>query len=264
MALLDELCSDLTAETAELLGLLRPLDELSWSIPTPAEGWSIKDAVTHLAAFDDRQRLAVLEPATFRLEADAALQRGDLVEEARREAASLTAPQVLEWFERARSQMIDALGSCDPSSRIEWYGPPMSPASALTARLMETWAHGQDIRDALGLEPAASPRLRHIALLGLRARGFAYAVRGLQAPATRLAAELTGPDGDRWWLGDEDAEGVVRGDALEFCLLVTQRRHRLDTSLVAVGPGAEEFLDLAQAFAGPAGPGRSPRGAGER
>ena len=61
----------------------------------------------------------------------------------------------------------------------------MSPASSVTARLMETWAHGQDILDALGAERAATGRLRHIADLGIRAMPYSYAVNHLSPPTER-------------------------------------------------------------------------------
>ena len=61
-----------------------------------------------------------------------------------------------------------------------------------------------------------------------------------------------------WTWGPEDAADRVTGPAIDFCLLVTQRRHRDDVRLVADGPAADEWLGIAQAFAGPPGPGRRP------
>ena len=53
-----------------------------------------------------------------------------------------------------------------------------------TARLMETFAHGRDVADALGAHArAATARLRHVCHLGVRTRGFAYLINGAaQAP----------------------------------------------------------------------------------
>jgi uncharacterized protein (TIGR03084 family) len=136
----------------------------------------------------------------------------------------------------------------------------MSPASFVTARLMETWAHGQDVVDALGQDRPATARLRSVAEIGVRARPFSYAVRGLHVPERPVRVELTGPGGERWTWGPEDAGDVVRGPALDFCLLVTQRRHRDDLDLEATGPAAEEWAGIAQAFAGPPGGGRQPLG----
>jgi uncharacterized protein (TIGR03084 family) len=136
----------------------------------------------------------------------------------------------------------------------------MSAASMATARLMETWAHGVDVRDALGLPSPATPRLRAVAHLGVRTRDFAFGVHGQAPPAEPFRVELTGPDGEPWTWGPPDALQRVTGPALDLCLLVTQRRARADLALSAQGPDADRWLDLAQAFAGPPGAGRAPRG----
>jgi uncharacterized protein (TIGR03084 family) len=139
----------------------------------------------------------------------------------------------------------------------------MSPTSMATARLMETWAHGQDVADALGAEHAVTDRIRHVAHIGVRARDFAYRVRGLEPPAGEFRVELTGPGGDVWTWGPDDAPQRVTGPALDFALVVTQRRHRSDLALVAEGADADHWLDIAQAFAGPPGEGRRPGQFGE-
>jgi uncharacterized protein (TIGR03084 family) len=123
---------------------------------------------------------------------------------------------------------------------------------------METWAHGQDIVEALGIQLDPTGRLRHIADLGLRAIPYSYAVNGLPRPTATMAVELTAPDGARWTWGSADAANRVSGDALDFCRVVTQRRHPDDTGLVVTGPVAEQWISIAQAFAGPPGPGRMP------
>jgi len=134
----------------------------------------------------------------------------------------------------------------------------MSAMSHATARLMETWAHGQDVYDALAANREDSARLRHIAHLGVRTRNFAFGVHGLEPPAEEFRVVLTAPSGAVWTWGPEDAAQTVSGPAYDFCLRVTQRRHRDDLDLVATGPDADRWLDIAQAFAGPAGAGREP------
>jgi uncharacterized protein (TIGR03084 family) len=153
--------------------------------------------------------------------------------------------------------MLEAFARLSGSDRIPWYGPPMSPASFMTARLMETWAHGQDVVDALGVERTSTDRLRHVAHIGVRARPFSYSTRGLSVPDEPVAVDLGGPAGDRW-VWNEAALQTVRGDALDFCLVVTQRRHVEDTSLEMQGPLAREWMSIAQAYAGPPGTGRKP------
>jgi uncharacterized protein (TIGR03084 family) len=135
----------------------------------------------------------------------------------------------------------------------------MSAASSLTARIMETWAHTQDIADALGVTREPTDRLRHVAHIGVGARSFSYAVRGKSVPAVEIRVELEGPDGTAWTWGPDQAVNRISGPALDFCLLVTQRRHRNDLALAIEGPAAIEWMAIAQAFAGTAGTGRPPR-----
>jgi uncharacterized protein (TIGR03084 family) len=136
----------------------------------------------------------------------------------------------------------------------------MSAASMTTARLMETWAHGLDVTDALGQPPSVSDRLRHIAHIGVRTRDFAFAQHGLPVPEEPFRVELTAPDGGTWSWGPEDAPQRVTGPAVDFCQRVTQRRHRADLALTATGDDADRWLDIAQAFAGPPGAGRAASG----
>ncbi|WP_190139649.1 TIGR03084 family metal-binding protein, partial [Streptomyces longispororuber] len=172
-------------------------------------------------------------------------------------------PAALPARHRAgRDALQRVLRAAPAKARFPWYGPPMSPASVATARLMETWAHGQDVADTLGVRRAPTARLRHVARIGVRARDYAYAVRGLSAPTEEFRVELVAPGGALWAYGPEDAAQRVTGPALDFCLLVTQRAHRADLAVRAEGPDADRWLDIAQAFAGPPGPGREPEGAG--
>jgi uncharacterized protein (TIGR03084 family) len=134
----------------------------------------------------------------------------------------------------------------------------MSATSMATARTMETWAHGQDVADALGVEHPDGPALAHVAHIGVRTRDFAFVVRGRTPPTEPFRVELDAPSGERWTWGPEEAPQRVTGPARDFCLLVTQRRHRADLAVRAEGDDADAWLDIAQAFAGPPGAGRPP------
>lgn len=253
------ICADLRAEHEALDVLVADLPAAEWDRDTPAEGWSIRDTIGHLAYFDGTATTAALEPELFRQEVEAALVgEKDLMAEHLRMGRELDAPDVLAWWRERRAGLLAALEPLDPSSRLPWYGPPMAARSFATARLMETWAHGQDVVDALGVERPPTDRLRHVAHIGVRARPFAYATRGLEVPEADIRVELRGPGGDVWTWGPEDATDTVRGDALDLCLVVTQRRHPDDVSLDVRGPAATEWISIAQAFAGPPGGGRAP------
>jgi uncharacterized protein (TIGR03084 family) len=247
-----DLADDLAAESAVLRALLVPLDEAGWRQATPAAGWSILDQVTHLAHFDDVAVQSAVDPEAFRA--------GQAVPDPDGVAASYrgrTGAEVLVWFDDARARLIAAFRPLDPALRVPWYGPPMSAASSLTARIMETWAHGQDVADTVGVRREPTARLRHVAHIGIGARAYSYLVNDLQPPTTPIRVELAAPDGGNWSWGPADAENRVTGPALDFCLAVTQRRHPAEVALEVTGPVAKEWMGVAQAYAGAAGTGRA-------
>ncbi len=255
------LVGDLAAESRDIERILAALPETGWDAPTPSSGWLVRDQVSHLAYFDETAALSATDPERFEQESAQLLAVGaGFADEVATEHRSESPDQLLDWLHRARGTYLDTFRGLDPSLSLPWYGPPMSAASSVTARLMETWAHGQDIVDAVGASRAPTARLRHIAHLGVATRGWSFRIRGLPVPEASVRVELTGPDGEVWTWGPRDATDRVTGSALDFCLLVTQRRHRSDTALRAAGPVAEAWIGIAQAFAGPPGPGRDPVG----
>ncbi|MQY27060.1 TIGR03084 family metal-binding protein [Nocardia aurantia] len=257
MADLETLLGDLTAESADLDRLVGDLPVADWARPTPAAGWTIAHQIGHLTWTDETAILAATDAERFAELVRAAEPRAlTFVDEAAAEFAAAPAPELLDRWRRGRDTLNDALRAVPAGTKLPWLGPPMSATSMATARLMETWAHGQDVADALGVTRAPTTRLRHIAHIGVRTRNFAYAVHGRPAPAEDFRIELTGPAGDLWTWGPEAAAQRVTGPAPDFCLLVTQRRHRDDLALRTVGADAAEWLTIAQAFAGPPGTGR--------
>ena len=258
---LDALARDLTDEQASLDGLVASIDESAWHRDTPAVGWTVLDQIAHLAYFDDAATVAILEPDTFRASLDAVADvalAGELDEYTLGPWRAMDPTTVLSRWRANRAGLAVAATTLDPATRVPWYGPSMSAASFLTARLMETWAHGTDVADALGARLVASDRLVHVARLGVITRAWSYAVRGEPMPEGRVRVALTSPSGNRWVWGDEDAEDVVSGPAEDFCLVVTQRRHLDDTALVT-GELARHWLIRAQAFAGGATLGPKPK-----
>ncbi|WP_335933789.1 TIGR03084 family metal-binding protein [Streptomyces sp. PTD5-9] len=277
---------DLRDESAELDQLVRELSPEQWSAPTPAPGWSIAHQIAHLTWTDGVALLAATDPDAFAAETAKALEAPDtfvdvaaraIVAEANAAAATAAetstagaagagagtagaVPEVLlaRWRD-GRERVQRMLRTAPAGTRIPWYGPPMSVATMATARLMETWAHGQDIADALGVTRVPTARLRHVARIGVRARDYAYLVRGIEAPGEEFRVELEAPGGELIAYGPEGAAQRVTGPLLDFCLLVTQRAHRDDLAVRATGPDADRWLDIAQAFAGPPGAGRAPR-----
>ncbi|WP_409471325.1 TIGR03084 family metal-binding protein [Streptomyces sp. HC307] len=253
---------DLREESEELDALVAELTPEQWRLPTPASRWSVAHQIAHLAWTDRQALLAVTDADGFRAVAQKALAAPDtFVDDGADDGAHLPPAELLSRWREGRTALDKALRAAPPGARFPWYGPPMSAASMATGRIMETWAHGQDVADALGVVRTPTDRLRHVVRIGVRARDFAFGVHGLTAPAEEFRVELRSPSGDLWAYGSEDAAQRVTGPALDFCLLVTQRAHRTDLALRAEGSDADRWLDIAQAFAGPPGTGRPPKGA---
>ncbi|MEV6649132.1 TIGR03084 family metal-binding protein [Streptomyces sp. NPDC051219] len=252
---------DLRSEGDELDFLVRGLSPGDWARDTPATGWTVAHQIAHLAWTDTASLLAVTDADGFAGMVEKAVAAPDqFVDEGAAEGAALPPAELLSRWRAGREELQRALRAAPPGARFPWYGPPMSTASMATGRLMETWAHGQDVADALGVRRTPTGRLRHVARIGVRARDYTYFVRGEVPPAEEFRVELTGPGGELWTYGPQDAAQRVAGSALDFCLLVTQRAHRDDVAVEAKGLDADHWLDIAQAFAGPAGPGRAPKG----
>lgn len=259
MTALPEVLADLGDEQVSLDVLVADLPSERWESPTPAKGWAVRDQIWHLAFFDETARRAVVEPEAFIADLQQVVEdftgyeRAAIEDGRRRSADDLLAT----WRVRRRA-FHAAVAGRDPSTRIPWYGVQMSLVSLVTARLMETWAHGQDVVDGLGVVRQATDRLRHVAFIGWRSLPFAFQVRGRTPPSEPVRIELVLPSGAPVAFGPHDAVDRVSGSALDFCLVVTQRRHLDDVELAISGPVASAWMPIAQAFAGPPGPGRRP------
>ncbi|MFC0503918.1 TIGR03084 family metal-binding protein [Micromonospora costi] len=259
---LTDLLADLADESEALEALVRPLPPAAWARPTPAPGWSVAHQIAHLAWTDHVALLAATDADAFISSVSAAPDPARLVDYGAEEFLAPPA-DLLDRWRAGRASLAAALATVPSGQKLPWYGTRMSAASMATARIMETWAHGEDVADALGVDRPATDRLRHVAHLGVRTLGHGFAAHGRPVPTAPVRVELAGPAGDTWSWGPADAADRLTGPARDFCLLVTQRRHRADLALTATGPVAEEWLDVAQAFAGPPGAGREPRtGAG--
>lgn len=256
---IEEVARDLTEEQRALDALVATLTPAQWETPTPSDGWAVRDQIAHLAHFDEEAALAIADAAAFGHAAAVAM--ADMSGYEARYLArgrALAPPALLEWWRAARERLDAAAASLAPKARVPWYGPPMSAVTFLAARLMEAWGHGHDVADALGRTREETDRVRHIVAIGLKTRGFSYAVRGLPAPVAPVRIELTLPSGAVIAEGEPGATDGIRGSAVDFCRVVTHKRHVADTGLEVIGPAAREWMSVAQAFAGPPAPGRRP------
>jgi uncharacterized protein (TIGR03084 family) len=249
--------ADLRAESDDLDAIVADLPAERWAEATPAPGWTIAHQIAHLLWTDRVALTAVTDAAGFAaVLAEAVEDPTGFVDAGADELAALPPDRLLADWRQTRTRLHDRLLTVADGRKLPWFGPPMSAASMATARLMETWAHGLDVADTLGVKRPATARLRSIAHIGVRTRDFAFSINGLTPPADPFRVELRAPDGSLWEWGPADADQRVTGTAEDFCMLVTQRRPRADLDVDAVGADAEKWLGIAQAFAGPPGPGR--------
>ena len=247
--------ADLIAEQQALDAIAAGLADDQWATTTPSPGWTVADQIGHLAYFDCAAATAITDHSAFMAmvtELIAAASGGSEAADdfTLRPYRAMEPLRLLDTWRKERRVLADASNSLDDDTRVDWYGPSMGAKSFLTARLMEAWAHGQDIVDAIGVTRRGSARLRHIAQLGFITRGWSYSNRGLATPDDPVRVELTAPSGVVWSYGPTEATEVVSGPAEDFCLVVTQRRHVDDTALEATS-GARDWMLKAQAFAGP-------------
>ena len=249
------ICEDLRQEYEVLDAVVasRSIDE--WQILTPFNGWSIYDVIAHICFTDMNALLAMEDPDAFALHANklrewVEIDKGQLMPFTYEEMGKPSEDVLLAKWRDIRWQLLRTAEAQSPKDRFLWYGPSMSTRSLITARLMETWAHGQDICDTFRVCRENTHRLRHIAHLGVQTWHWSFIVNQMEPPTSTPYIELIAPSGELWRWGDETAEDVVKGPAVDFCLLVTRCRHWQDLGLECEGAVARAWLPIAQCFAG--------------
>jgi uncharacterized protein (TIGR03084 family) len=249
--------TDFLDETHALADLVAPLSDADYLQETAFKSWTIDMVLRHLHFWNKAALLSVTdEPAFDALVAGLtdALRKGALPDHEKAHFDGLAGNALRkDWLAMAK-QTADVFAKTDPSQRLKWVGPSMSARSSITARLMETWAHGQEVYDQLGADRQNADRIRNIVVLGVNTYGWTFANRKLPIPGPMPHLTLTAPSGEIWTYGDEQAGERIEGLAEEFCQVVTQVRNIADTSLIVTGTNATAWMDQAQCFAGPPNP----------
>ncbi len=257
-----DLCYDLEKEYEELDNIVATLNSSQWQTVTPFYGWTVKDEISHLAYFDEACVLSATDKEAFKKHFDNMVEGINTIEALHKKVNyvgnNMSDEELLEWWRKERTALVAAYEKLDPKERLPWYGPTMSARASASARILEVWAHGQDIYDALGIIRKGTERLKHVAHIGFITFQWGFLNRGLEAPVEKVRLELTSPSGEIWTWGDSDAEGLITGDAFDFCLVTTQRRHVYDTGLHLSGRISEKWMEIAQSFAGPPDDGPAP------
>ncbi|MDN3292814.1 TIGR03084 family metal-binding protein [Streptomyces ficellus] len=253
-----DVLSDLVEEGNALDSLLADVDEAEWARPTPAEGWSVRHQIAHLTMVFGLAEKAAADPAGFDELVAGIGNFGEAVENGLKPYLPLDGKRLMDAWRTQRAATDRALRGVPPGQLVPWLVRPIPAGVLAAAGMMEMFAHGQDVADALQVTHRHTDRIRHVAEFAALTWEFGYQSHGLPEPRKGFRFELTAPSGEVWTLGALDAEQRITGPAVDFCLLATRRRHRDDLALTASGPDADQWLDIAQAYRGPAGPGRKP------
>ena len=248
-----KICQDLLAEYEELAAVLSTLTEQQWQQKSPFKNWSIYDHVEHLHFFDLQGLSALQQPQAFEQYVEQFKQKAktqSFVEIAREHIGLQPPLQLLTKWSTTYLELIQCLQDDSAEQKLPWFGPPMSTLSFIAARLMETWAHGQSILDSLKITRTSTQRLYYIAELGIKTFRWSFQGKNIPVPEVKPFVELTSPSGEIWQWNDPQSANKINGSALGFCQVVTQTRNAADTDLIIQGSCAQQWLDIAQCFAG--------------
>lgn len=248
-----EQVQDFLDESEGLFAVIQDLEEADFARETQFKGWTIEDVLRHLHYWNRAVDFASQGEEAFsglKARVQAAIKVGDTLRVVERKAIPETGKVLrASWIGFARA-LAKRWENVDPKARLPWVGPEMSARSAITARQMETWAHGFEIFDLLGQERQEHDRIKNIVILGANTFGWSHHVHGLPVPDAMPKLVLTAPFGDVWEMGEESA-GRIEGAAVDFAAVVTQTRALADTGLAVKGEVAETWMAHAQCFAGP-------------
>ena len=244
---------DFLDESETLAAVLAGLAEGDWQRETQFKRWTLDDIVVHLHFWNRAADLSLVDPEGFgqlarkvvaRAQADGSLRPIE------NETVAARGPALYDAWTTQYRDMAGRWGALDPKTRVKWVGPEMSVKSSITARQMETWAHGQAVFDQLGLERRDTDRIRNIVVLGVNTFGWSHTVQGLAVPEKIPLLRLRSPSGEEWVFGDADSGNRITGAAVEFAQVVTQTRNIADTHLRVEGDVATRWMATAQCFAG--------------
>ena len=245
---------DFLDESLALHALVAPLAEAELRRPTGFKGWTAEDILRHLHLWNRAADLSLRDPAAF----DALFERiarhlatgAGLKSFEGQELAGLSGHALVRAWHDFLAPMAARFAAADPAARVKWAGPDMSVRSSITARLMETWAHGQALYDLQGVVRRNADRIRNIVVLGVNTYGWTFKNRRLPVPAPMPHLVLAAPSGGIWTYGEPSAAERIEGSAEEFCQVVTQTRNVADTALRVTGANASAWMAIAQCFAG--------------
>jgi len=245
---------DFKDESKALYALVEGQPDEALTQPTQFKGWSSNDVIGHLHMWNWAADLSLRDGDAFMAffaEVASAMEGKGLRDFERNWLDGLAGRDLLETWRAFYIEAADRFAAADPKLRVKWAGPDMSVRSSITARLMETWAHGQAVYDMMGVMREDKDRIKNIAILGMNTFSWTFINRKLGVPEPVPYVRLTAPSGAIWEWNDAGCDNRVEGQATEFCQVVTQTRNIADTRLQISGDIARQWMAIAQCFAGP-------------
>ena len=246
---------DFLEESRQLYKLLISRQKSDYYKKTQFKNWTIDQVLGHLHIFNHAANISLKTPDEFERffsPISKAMSSGmKLVDTQVDWLGGLSGRHLLDAWWTGVVETSENYFVADPRARLKWVGPKMSARSSITARQMETWAHGQEIFDILGQKRVEHDRVKNIVHLGVATFGWTFENRQMTIPHQSPYVRLRSPSGLIWEWNDYSKTSVIEGSAVDFASVVTQTRNIRDTSLKITGEVSKRWMNMAQCFAGP-------------
>ena len=245
---------DFRDECNAVYSILENLKEQDYEMPTQFKGWTFNNVIGHLHVWNYAADISLKDGDEWKNFANSAMQAlgsGSSMNEFEQTITKgIKGPELLSMWKEYYNDMTERFAVADPKKRVKWMGPDMSVRSSISARHMETWAHAQELYDSLGLDRINEDRIKNIVIIGNNTFKWCFTVHKKTLPSIKPYLKLISPSGAIWEYNEPSKEHKIEGLAEEFCQVVTQVRNIKDVNLKLTGSIADEWMSVAQCFAG--------------
>ena len=247
---------DFKNESDDLYNLLKEFSHTDFQKNTLFKDWTFNTILRHLHVWNYAAKLTLtnkIQWENFYDNLQSNFKGGKNITIFEKDfTKNLSGRELLVTWKKLYNEISEKFKLEDPKRRVKWVGPDMSVISAISARHMETWAHGQAIFDKLGLKRKNEDRIINIVIIGKNTFNWSFKVNGLDIPEKVPSLSLVSPSGELWEFNDKNNSNHIEGLAEEFCQVVTQVRNIKDLNLKVRGSISRKWMSIAQCFAGKA------------
>jgi uncharacterized protein (TIGR03084 family) len=236
-----EILSSLVAEQQQLDQYLQSIPVRNWNTKTNFKNWTITEHVSYLAGLEDLAFNTLKKKGT---EFNKYRGPSGLVKFEKHSINSgkdMRPQDVIEWWRLSRAKVVETLADATPGRKIKWWNNQIDYLTFATTKLSETWAHGLDIYECMKKEYEYTVRIEHIALYGYL--NIEKIAKLNKMKYEKIRVELIGPEYRAWQFGDEKSINSIKGNASDWCRLVTGRTDRnFKPTLTVEGEFAKKIL----------------------